>query len=228
MSAFHLSIAVTPLVMRTGKGRETETGYSKPFIQPKRRPRDVSWSHLPSGTWGETETPRAHWNWDEHQTQEATPKHESWTWGSNQTGQPKQSPGVARARSDECHSGIEDDCTQTNSDATVRPVTLPEGRTVVVNSLRQVVYCRLKSGIACFQMPENPELLNDLKFENGSSSLFGNLSQKRRSDCKRRLSNRPEHGKSKIVVTTIISAVRNMLKIRSWSNHRFGGSTLFR
>ena len=84
--------------MRTGKGRETGTGYSKPDIQPKRRPRDVSWSHLPSGTWREFETPQAHWNWDEHQTQETTPKHESW----NQTGQPKQlpEPGVARARSD--------------------------------------------------------------------------------------------------------------------------------
>ena len=40
--------------------------------------------------------------------------------------------------------------------------------------------------------------LDDLKFENGTSSGSGNLSQKRRSDCKRRLSNRPEHGKSKI------------------------------
>ena len=68
VSAFHLSIAVTPMVMRTGKGRETGTGYSKPFIQPKRRPRDLSWSHLPSGTWGESETPQAHWNWDEHQS----------------------------------------------------------------------------------------------------------------------------------------------------------------
>ena len=28
VSTFHLSIAVTPLVMRTGKGRETGTGYS--------------------------------------------------------------------------------------------------------------------------------------------------------------------------------------------------------
>ena len=46
--AFHLSIAVTPLVMRTGKGRETGTGYSKPCVQPKRRPRDVSWSQTPS------------------------------------------------------------------------------------------------------------------------------------------------------------------------------------
>ena len=70
MSAFHLSIAVTPMVMRTGKGRETGTGYSEPFIQPKRRPRDVSWSYLPSGTGGESETPQAHWNWDEHQRQE--------------------------------------------------------------------------------------------------------------------------------------------------------------
>ena len=49
VSVFHISVAVTPLVMRTGKGCETGTGYSKPFVQPKRRPRDVSWSHLPSG-----------------------------------------------------------------------------------------------------------------------------------------------------------------------------------
>ena len=47
-------------------------------------------------------------------------------------------------------------------------------------------------------MPENPELLNDLKFENGASSGSGNLSQKRRSDCKRKLSNRPDHNKLKI------------------------------
>ena len=47
-------------------------------------------------------------------------------------------------------------------------------------------------------MPESPELLDDLKFENGTSSGSGNLSQKRRTDCKRRLSNRPEHGKLKI------------------------------
>ena len=51
VSAFHLSVAVTPLVMRTGKGRATGTGYSKPFVQPKRRPRDVSWIHPPSGRW---------------------------------------------------------------------------------------------------------------------------------------------------------------------------------
>ena len=67
-----------------------------------------------------------------------------------------------------------------------------------MNSLRQVVYCHVKSGIACFQMPENPELLDNLKFENGISSGSGNLSQKRRTDCKRRLGNRPEHGKLKI------------------------------
>ena len=114
--------------------------------------------------------------------------------GSNQTGQPKQScePGVACARRHE------DDCTQTNSDATVRPVTLPEGWTVVVNSLRQVVYCHVNSGMACFQMPENPELLNDLKFENGSSSVSGDSSQKRRSDCKRKVSNHSEQNKLKI------------------------------
>ena len=76
VSAFHLSIAVTPMVMRTGKGRETGTGYSKPFIQPKRRPRDLSWSHLPSGTWGDSETPQAHWTWDEHQRQETLLKND--------------------------------------------------------------------------------------------------------------------------------------------------------
>ena len=64
VSAFHLSVTVTPLVMRTGKGCETGTGYSKPSVQPKRRPRDVSWIHPPSGTCGETETPQAHRNWD--------------------------------------------------------------------------------------------------------------------------------------------------------------------
>ena len=200
MSAFHLSVAVTPLVMRTGKGRETVTGCSKPFVQPKRRPRDVSWIHPPSGSWGDTQTPLVHWNWDEHQRQETTLKHDYRTWSPNQTVQPKQSPepGVASARSDEGDSGIEDDGIQTNSDATVRPVTLPEDRTVVLNLLRKVVYCHVKSGIACFQMPENPELLNDHKFENGGSSGSGDLSQKRRSDCKRKLSNRPEYNKLKI------------------------------
>ena len=47
-------------------------------------------------------------------------------------------------------------------------------------------------------MPESPELLNDLKFENGSSSGSGGLSQQRRSDCKRNVSNHPEHNKLKI------------------------------
>ena len=63
----------------------------------------------------------------------------------NQTVQPKQSPepGVASARSDEGDSGIEDDGIQTNSDASVRPVTFPEGWTVVLNSQRQVVYCHV-------------------------------------------------------------------------------------
>ena len=119
---------------------------------------------------------------------------------SKQTVQSKQlpEPGIASALSDEGDSGNEDDGNQTNSDATVRPVTLPEGWTVVLNSLRQVVYCHVKSGIACFQMPENPELLNGLKFENGASSGSGDLSQKRRSDGKRKLSNRPEHNKLKI------------------------------
>ena len=106
-------------------------------------------------------------------------------------------PGIVSALSDEGDSGNEHDGNQINSDATVRLVTLPEGWTVVLNSLWQVAYCHVKSGIAYFQMPENPEL-DDLKFENGTSSGSGNLSQKRRTDCKRRLSNRPEHGKSKI------------------------------
>ena len=154
--------------MRTGKGRETGTGYSKPFVQPNRRPRDVSRSHLPSGTWGESETPQAHWNWDEHQRQETLLKNDIRLSSPKQTVQSKQlpEPGVVSALSDEGDSGNDHDGNQMNSDATVRPVTLPEGWTVVLNSLRQVVYCHVKSGIACFQMPENPELLDDLKFEN--------------------------------------------------------------
>ena len=117
-----------------------------------------------------------------------------------QTVQSKQlpEPAVVSALSDEGDSGIEDDGNQINFDATVRLVTLPEGWTVVLDSLRQVVYCYVKSGIACFQMPENPELLNDLKFEKGASSGSGNSSQKRRTDCKRKLSNRPEYNKLKI------------------------------
>ena len=87
---------------------------------------------------------------------------------------------------------------ETNSEATVRLVTFPEGWTVLVNSLRQVVYCHVKSGIACFQMPENPELLKDLKFENGSISVAGDSSQKTSIRLQTRLSNRLEHGKSKI------------------------------
>ena len=158
VSAFHLSIAVTPLVMRTSKGCETGTGYSKPFVQPKRRPLDVSWTHLPIGTWGESETPQAHWNWDEHQRQETLLKNDIRMSSPNQTVQPKQSlePGVASARSDEGDSGIEDDGIQTNSDATVRLVTLPEGWTVVLNSLRQVVYCHVKSVLHVSRCPRIP------------------------------------------------------------------------
>ena len=164
VSAFDLSITVTPLVMRTGKGRETGTGYSKPFVQPKRRPRDVSWSHLPSGTWREFETPQAHWNGDEHQRQETLLKNDIRMSSPKQTVQSKQLPelAVASALSDEGDCGNEHDGNQTIS---VRPITLPEGWTVIPNSLRQLVYCHVKSGIACFQMPENPELLDDLKFE---------------------------------------------------------------
>ena len=39
---------------------------------------------------------------------------------------------------------------------------------------------------------------DDLKFENGSSSGSGDLSQKHRSDCKRNVSHHPEHNKFKI------------------------------
>ena len=117
-----------------------------------------------------------------------------------QTVQSKQlhEPGVASALGDEGDSGNEDDGTQTNSDATVRPVTLPDGACCFEFTTASCTRCHVKSGIACFQMPENPELLDDLKFENKTSSRSGNLSQKRRTDCKRRLSNRPEDGKLKI------------------------------
>ena len=90
---------------------------------------------------GESETPQVHWNWDEHQRQETLLNHESWTWSPKQTVQSKQlpEPAVVSALSDEGDSGNEHDGNQINSDATVRPVTLPEGWTVVMNSLRQVV-----------------------------------------------------------------------------------------
>ena len=47
-------------------------------------------------------------------------------------------------------SGNEDDGTQTDSDATVRPVTLPEGWTVVLNSLRQIVVLPREVGYCMF------------------------------------------------------------------------------
>ena len=124
VSAFHLSIGVTPLVMHTGRGLETGTGYSKPFVQPKRRPRDVSWIHLPNGTCGESETPQAHWNWDEHQRQETLLKNDIRMSSPKQTVQSRQLPehAVVSALSDEGDSGNEDDGNQTNSDATVRLV----------------------------------------------------------------------------------------------------------
>ena len=195
MSAFHLSVAVTPLVMRTGKGRETGTVYSKPIVQPKRRPRDVSWIHPPSGTWGETETPQAHWNWDEHQRQETTPKHDSKTWSPNQTVQPKQSPepGVASARSDEGDSGIEDDGIQTNTDATVRLVTLPEGVDRCFEFAAASCVLPREVGYCMF-----PDARESRVAERCASSGSGDLSQKRRPFCKPKLSNRPEYNKLKI------------------------------
>ena len=56
-----------------------------------------------------------------------------------QTVQSKQlpEPGVASALSDEGDSGNEHDGNQINSDA-IRPVTLPEGWTIVLDSLRKL------------------------------------------------------------------------------------------
>ena len=69
-----------------------------------------------------------------------------------QTVQSKQlpEPAVVSALSGEGDSGNEHDGNQINSDATVRPVTLPEGWTVVLNSLRQVVYCSREVGYCMF------------------------------------------------------------------------------
>ena len=77
VSVFHLSVAVTPHVMRTGKGRETGTGYSKPDIhrsaghgtcpgvihraEPGERLKHLRHTGIGTNT----------------QTQETTPKHES-------------------------------------------------------------------------------------------------------------------------------------------------------
>ena len=189
----------------------------------------MTWRQPPSGTWGETEKPQAHWNWDEHQTQETTPKPESWTWVRTKL--------VSRNRhlNLESHvhavtdaTAVSRDCTQNNSDATVRPVTLPEGWTVVVNSLRQVVYCHVKSGIACFQMPENPELLNDLEFENGQAPLLAIRARNVDQIASAKLAIIWSTTSRRLAVVTILSAVRTMLKIRSWSKHRLVGSIPFK
>ena len=57
--------------------------------------------------------------------------------------------------------------------------------------------CVLSREVGYCVFPDAQEL-NDLKFENGSSSGSGDLSQKRRSDGTRNLSNHPEHNKWKI------------------------------
>ena len=44
------------------------------------------------------------------------------------------------------------------------PLYMPEGWTVFVNSLRQVQCSYVKTGMICFQIPQNPEVLNDLFF----------------------------------------------------------------
>ena len=69
-----------------------------------------------------------------------------------QTVQSKQlpEPGVASALGDEGDSGNEHDGNQINSDATVRPVTLQEGWTVVLNSLRQVCVLPREVGYCMF------------------------------------------------------------------------------
>ena len=45
----------------------------------------------------------------------------------------------------------------------VRP--MPEGWKVFVHSLRQVQYSHVKTGMICFHISENPEVLNDLVFK---------------------------------------------------------------
>ena len=64
-------------------------------------------------------------------------------------------PAVVSALSDEGDSGNEHDGNQTNSDATVRPVTLPEGWTLVLNSLRQV--CVLPREVRYCMFPDARE-----------------------------------------------------------------------
>ena len=46
----------------------------------------------------------------------------------------------------------------------VRATLLPEWWTVFAISLRQVQSSHVKTGMICFQIPENPEVLNDLVF----------------------------------------------------------------
>ena len=99
-----------------------------------------------------------HWNWDEHQRQETLVKNDIKITSPKQTVQSKQlpEPGVVSALSDEDDSGNEHDGNQINFDATVRPVTLSEGWTFVLNSLRQVVYCHVKSVLHVSRCPRIP------------------------------------------------------------------------
>ena len=46
----------------------------------------------------------------------------------------------------------------------VQLATSPEGWTVFLNASRQVLYGHVRTGMLCFQVPENPEVLNSLVF----------------------------------------------------------------
>ena len=174
VSVFRLAAVVTPRMVRTVKGRATWTGYSKPDVQPN-RPRDVTERHRSRWSWEKSQT-QQNWGW-----QETKPKQETWSWDTEPS-KWSSKPRVAGVCRDSRDSGTEseedascesahtrnDSPRQTSTGAVGQPITLPEVWNVALNPLRQVQCCHVKSGMACFQTPENPEVLNNLTFKGAS------------------------------------------------------------
>ena len=74
-------------------------------------------------------------------------------------------------------------------ESAVRPTLLPEGRTVFVNSLRQVQYSHVETGIFCFQVAENFEVLNTLFFK-GVPAASDQVDRKRKARRSTRVAKR--------------------------------------
>ena len=146
------------------------TGYSEPDAQ-LHWPRDVTRCHQPkqsSWSWDESDT-QHDWSWDKTKSRQ-----EPRSWDTVKTESIKGSvkSGPARRRRDSGTESEGDDPRaskhsprQVGAEAMVQPTTLPEGWTVFLNASPQVLYGHVKTGMLCFQMPENPEVLNNLVFK---------------------------------------------------------------